>query len=167
MRNLVDNLLNCPPIWVIRIMAATILSLFSIYTAFWGVFPDMIQRSFHIGIILFLVYLAPLEKLSLNDILKSLKAYCFIILSLLSLLVMFYHIIFFDAINDRWGELTNYEFYLGLTATFFLLDATRRTIGWPIAILAISFLLYALLGNYLPGEAGHRGYSLNLSLIHI
>ena len=167
MRNLVDNLLNCPPIWVIRIMAATILSLFSIYTAFWGVFPDMIQRSFHIGIILFLVYLAPLEKLSLNDILKSLKAYCFIILSLLSLLVMFYHIIFFDAINDRWGELTNYEFYLGLAATFFLLDATRRTIGWPIAILAISFLLYALLGNYLPGEAGHRGYSLNRVMSHL
>jgi len=151
MKELVDNFLNCPPIWVIRIIAATILSLFSIYTAFWGVFPDMIQRSFHIGIILFLVYLAPLQNLSLNDLLKSLKTYVFIILSLLSLLVMFYQIIFFDAINDRWGELTNYEFYLGLAATFFLLDATRRTIGWPIAILAITFLLYALLGNYLPG----------------
>ena len=97
----------------------------------------------------------------------TLKAYFFIILSLLSLLVMLYQIIFFDAINDRWGELTNYEFYLGLAATFFLLDATRRTIGWPIAILAISFLLYALLGNYFPGEAGHRGYSVNRVMSHL
>ena len=167
MKHLVDKFLNCPPIWLIRIIAATILSVFSIYTAFWGVFPDMIQRSFHIGIILFLVYLAPLEKMSLSDLLKSLKSYIFIILSLLSLLVMFYQIIFFDAINDRWGQLTNYEFYLGVAATFFLLDATRRTIGWPIAILAITFLLYALLGSYLPGEAGHRGYSLSRVMSHL
>ena len=167
MRSIADNFLNCPPIWIIRIIAATILSFFSIYTAFWGVFPDMIQRSFHIGIILFLVYLAPLQNLSLSDLLKSLKSYLFIILALLSLLVMFYHIIFFDDINDRWGELTNYEFFLGLAATFFLLDATRRTIGWPIAILAITFLLYALFGNYLPGEAGHRGYSLFRVMSHL
>ena len=152
MRSIADNFLNCPPIWIIRIIAATILSFFSIYTAFWGVFPDMIQRSFHIGIILFLVYLAPLQNLSLSNLLKSLKSYLFIILALLSLLVMFYHIIFFDDINDRWGELTNYEFFLGLAATFFLLDATRRTIGWPIAILAITFLLYFSCKGFSNGE---------------
>ena len=50
---------------------------------------------------------------------------------------------------------------------FFLLDATRRTIGWPIAILAIAFLFYALLGNYFPGEAGHRGYSLQRVMSHL
>ena len=116
---------------------------------------------------MFLVYLSPLQKMSMTDLLKSLKTYLFIMLALLSLLVMFYHIIFFDAINDRWGELTSYEFYLGLAATFFLLDATRRTIGWPIAILAITFLLYALFGNYLPGEAGHRGYSLFRIMSHL
>ena len=167
MMNLLDKFLACPPIWIIRIIAASILSLFSIYTAFFGVFPDMIQRSFHIGIILFLVYLFPLQNLSYNDLFRSLKAYFFIILSLLSLLVMVYQIIFFDAINDRYGELTNYEFYLGLAATFFLLDATRRTIGWSISILAIIFLLYALLGSYLPGEAGHRGYSLHRIMSHL
>ena len=145
--NLLDKFLLCPPIWIIRITAASILSLFSIYTAFFGVFPDMIQRSFHIGIILFLVYLFPLQNLSYNDLLRSFKSYLFIILSLLSLLVMLYQIIFFDAINDRYGELTSYEFYLGLAATFFLLDATRRTIGWSISILAIIFLLYALLSS--------------------
>ena len=167
MMNLLDKFLACPPIWIIRIIAASILSLFSIYTAFFGVFPDMIQRSLHIGIILFLVYLFPLQNLSYNDLFRSLKAYFFIILSLLSLLVMVYQIIFFDAINDRYGELTNYEFYLGLAATFFLLDATRRTIGWSISILAIIFLLYALLGSYLPGEAGHRGYSLHRIMSHL
>jgi TRAP-type uncharacterized transport system fused permease subunit len=160
MRTFVDTILNCPPIWLVRIFAATLLSGFSIYTAFWGVFPDMIQRSFHIGMILFLVYLAPLEKMSLSELVKSIKGYLFIAVAILSLLVMIYQIIFFDAINDRYGDLTYYEFYLGLAATFFLLDATRRTIGWPITILAIIFLSYAVLGNFLPGEAGHRGYSL-------
>jgi len=60
MKKLIDDIINCPPVWTIRILAASILSLFSIYTAFFGVFPDMIQRSFHIGIILFLVYLISL-----------------------------------------------------------------------------------------------------------
>ena len=167
MKKLIDDIINCPPVWTIRILAASILSLFSIYTAFFGVFPDMIQRSFHIGIILFLVYLMPLQNMSLEALFKSFKTYIFMILALLSLLVMFYQIIFFDAINDRYGELTNYEFYIGLAATFFLLDATRRTIGWPIAILAIAFLFYALLGNYFPGEAGHRGYSLHRVMSHL
>ena len=144
MKKIIDDIINRPPVWTIRILAASILSLFSIYTAFFGVFPDMIQRSFHIGIILFLVYLMPLQNMSLEALFKSFKTYIFMILALLSLLVMFYQIIFFDAINDRYGELTNYEFYIGLAATFFLLDATRRTIGWPIAILAIEFLFYAL-----------------------
>ena len=152
-----DNILGRSPIWLIRICAAILLSGFSIYTAFWGVFPDMIQRSFHIGMILFLVYLYPLEKMSFGELAKSIKGYFLICVAILSLMVMIYQIIFFDAINDRYGDLTYYEFYLGLAAICFLLDATRRTIGWPITILAIVFLSYALLGNFLPGEAGHRG----------
>ena len=167
MKNISKSITGYPPIWVIRIFAASVLSLFSIYTAFWGVFPDMIQRSFHIGIILFLVYLSPIEKLTFAKLGKSFKSYLLVIVAVSSLLVMFYQIIFFDAINDRYGDLTNLEFYLGLAATCFLLDATRRTIGWPITILAIIFLFYALLGNFLPGEAGHRGYSLTRVMSHL
>jgi TRAP transporter 4TM/12TM fusion protein len=167
MKPFVDNILNYPPIWLVRISAAILLSAFSIYTAFWGVFPDMIQRSFHIGMILFLVYLYPLEKMSFGELIKSARGYMFVSVAILSLLVMVYQIIFFDEINDRYGDLTNYEFYLGLVAIFFLLDATRRTIGWPITILAIVFLTYALLGNFLPGEAGHRGYSLTRVVSHL
>ena len=167
MKPFVDNILGYSPIWAIRICAAILLSGFSIYTAFWGVFPDMIQRSFHIGMILFLVYLYPLEKMSFGELAKSIKGYFLICIAILSLMVMIYQIIFFDAINDRYGDLTYYEFYLGLAAICFLLDATRRTIGWPITILAIVFLSYALLGNFLPGEAGHRGYSLNRIVSHL
>ena len=167
MKNIVQSIKTCPPIWLIRISAATLLSIFSIYTAFWGVFPDMIQRSFHIGIILFLVYLSPIEKLPFSQLVKSSKGYFLFIGAVASLLVMLYQIIFFDAINNRYGDLTDLEFYLGLAATCFLLDATRRTIGWPITILAIIFLFYALLGNFLPGEAGHRGYSLSRVMSHL
>ena len=167
MKSFVDDILNCPPIWLVRISAAILLSAFSIYTAFWGVFPDMIQRSFHIGMILFLVYLYPLEKMSFRELVKSARGYIFICVAILSLMVMIYQIIFFDAINDRYGDLTYFEFYLGLVAIFLLLDATRRTIGWPITILALVFLGYALLGNFLPGEAGHRGYSLTRVISHL
>ena len=90
MKNIVQSIKTCPPIWLIRISAATLLSIFSIYTAFWGVFPDMIQRSFHIGIILFLVYLSPIEKLPVSQLIKSSKGYFLLIGAVASLLVMFY-----------------------------------------------------------------------------
>ena len=106
MKSFVDDILNCPPIWLVRISAAILLSAFSIYTAFWGVFPDMIQRSFHIGMILFLVYLYPLEKMSFRELVKSARGYLFICVAILSFMVMVYQIIFFDAINDRYGDLT-------------------------------------------------------------
>jgi len=49
--------------------------------------------------------------------------------------------------------------WFGAIAILVLLEATRRSIGYAIVILAIIFLLYAYFGNLIPGIAGHRGYS--------
>lgn len=73
--------------------------------------------------------------------------------------VVFYHVVFFEAVANRWGELTELEFWLGTICIVALLEATRRTVGWAIVILAIVFLLYAFAGPWLPGMFAHRGYS--------
>lgn len=41
-----------------------------------------------------------------------------------------------------------------------ILEATRRSLGWPLVILTVLFLLYALFGKYLPYPFWHRGYSI-------
>ena len=40
-----------------------------------------------------------------------------------------------------------------------LLEATRRSMGWPLPIIAIYFMAYALAGPIFPGLLQHAGAS--------
>lgn len=149
----------------IRAGVAVILAVFSLYSAFFGVFSDMIQRSFHLALVLFLVYTA---HGAFNK--KSPRTYELLVDSALLIIgfsVLIYHVVFFNEISGRWGELTQLEFWLGSLCILTLLEATRRSIGWPIVILAIIFLGYAFLGPQLPGLLNHRGYSFERVVSHL
>lgn len=53
------------------------------------------------------------------------------------------------------------DFLIGGVALILILEATRRSIGSTLTILASIFLFYALAGQYLPGWLfEHRGFSL-------
>jgi len=53
------------------------------------------------------------------------------------------------------------DFYIGGFGLLLILEATRRSIGLTLPILAIVFLLYAFFGQYLPSWLfPHRGYSI-------
>jgi len=145
---------------IIRFACAFALAAFSLYTAFFGIMSDMIQRSVHLGLVLVLVFLGALVPSSLRLIKTSGLRVVSIVLAMVGLLTMLYQVWYFNEIASRYGELTQAEFYIGIVATLILLEATRRTIGWPIVILAVVFLLYAYFGNLLPGVAGHRGYNV-------
>jgi TRAP transporter 4TM/12TM fusion protein len=149
--------------WAIGIMSALLVSL-TLYTAYFGVFPDGLQRSAHLLLAMALVYIGALRALvsadgssGLNTTLQKL----WILLVLAGGIVTTgHHIVNFDAINDRWGEITDYEIVFAVVLLVTLFDACRRTIGWPIVILAAIFIAYGLFGAYLPDGLAHRGYSL-------
>ncbi len=48
-----------------------------------------------------------------------------------------------------------------------LLEATRRSVGWPLPIISILFLLYALYGRYMPGILVHPGASVSQLIDHL
>ena len=149
--------------WAIGIVSALLVSL-TLYTAYFGVFPDGLQRSAHLLLAMALVYIGALRALvsadgssGLNTTLQKL----WILLVLAGGVVTTgHHIVNFDAINDRWGEITDYEIVFAVVLLVTLFDACRRTIGWPIVILAAIFIAYGLFGAYLPDGLAHRGYSL-------
>ncbi len=136
---------------------AVVLASFSLYSAFFGVFPDMIQLPVHIGLVLMLVFGTAALGEATGGAGARLAAAA---LLAGSIVVMGYHVLFHQAVAERYGELTGPELYLGIAAIVLLLEATRRSIGWAIVVLACVFLLYAYFGNLLPGVAGHRGYSV-------
>lgn len=47
----------------------------------------------------------------------------------------------------------------GVIAILVTLEIARRTLGWGLPVLAVLVILYALLGQYLPGGLGHGGFS--------
>ena len=49
-------------------------------------------------------------------------------------------------------------------AVILVLDATRRTIGSALPIVALAFVLYAIAGPWMPGALQHRGLSLEILL---
>ena len=48
---------------------------------------------------------------------------------------------------------------MGTIMIFVLLVATYKTTGWPLVITCCIFLVYALLGPYMPGFLAHKGYT--------
>ncbi|MDI7260774.1 MAG: TRAP transporter permease [Thermodesulfobacteriota bacterium] len=63
-------------------------------------------------------------------------------------------------IMNRAGRFLDVDVIIGTTLILLILEAARRSTGWPVPIVAICFLLYALLGPYLPEFLIHKGYSI-------
>ena len=73
-----------------------------------------------------------------------------IVLSLLALAVCLYQVFNEGALYKRL-RLKPHEFWIGVMGLLLLLEATRRVVGLPIVVIAVSFLLIAVFGRYLPG----------------
>ena len=58
-----------------------------------------------------------------------------------------------------------HEVAFGVIAVGTVIELTRRLVGWPIAVVAVVAILYALYGRYLPGEFAHRGFSLERVMV--
>ncbi|MDA8716735.1 TRAP transporter fused permease subunit [Alphaproteobacteria bacterium] len=137
---------------------STALVIFSLYTAMFGVFPDMIQRGAHISAVIGLVYVRLFGLDSVGGL--SWSRIKFFGLGLIGSAVLGYQFFFYEDVVSRFGSITNYEMPIAVLAIILLLDATRRTIGWSMVGLAIFFLIYAFYGRYFPGLLAHRGYDM-------
>ncbi len=151
---------------------AIIWSLFQLWYASpfpfifnFGMFKGLPARAIHLGFALTLAFLIfPIskeKKISLFDILIS-------FLGAFSCLYIYF---FYDQLVDRGGVLLNLtisdkfnlpvELIIGSCGILILLEATRRVIGLPLVIIAISFLLFSYFGRYAPEIISHGGLSLN------
>ena len=134
------------------------LVLFSLYTAAFGVWPDVMQRGVHLSLAIILVYLHAATRAQESG--NRFSVLALLALAVLGLCTAGYQVVFYDAVVSRYGAMTNAEIIVAAVAVVVLLDATRRTIGWSMVILALVFLAYAFWGNLLWGDIAHRGYDL-------
>ncbi|MFZ5650219.1 MAG: TRAP transporter permease [Bacillota bacterium] len=59
------------------------------------------------------------------------------------------------------SPLSTVEYVMGIIAIAAVLEATRRAIGLPMALIALFFFAYTSFGEYLPPPFGHSGFPLD------
>lgn len=139
-------------------------SCFQLYTAIFGVLDAMLQRSIHLAFGLTLVYiLYPSSKKFSRHKLHPLD----VALAGLAAFVCLYVYFNYSALVLRAGRVSQMDMIVGIIAILLVLEAARRVIGWPMVIIALVFIAYALFGRYIPGPLAHRGVKMPNLVQHL
>jgi len=143
---------------------AIAFSCFQLYTALFGVFDAMLQRSIHLSFGMALIYLLyPTSKKWPRDRLHPLD----LGLAIVGALVPTYIIMNYAELVLRAGTATVPDMIIGTLGILLVLEAARRIVGIPIVIIAVLFLAYAFVGPWLPGQLAHRGVDLGDLVQHL
>lgn len=89
------------------------------------------------------------------------------LLALASIAVVAYPLWDFEEFIYRAALPTELDQFFGAVAMILILEATRRTTGWVLPVVAITFLAYASFGAYLPPPWTHQGYQLDRLVGHM
>ncbi len=141
------------------------------YTVF--TMPSILFYAWHLLIGLILIFLYhPLGKGKEKEMSPAMTAVCKAadwILIAMTLVVSGYVIFNFDTYTTTMQNnmMTTELFVLGIIITLIVLEAGRRMLGNVLPIIAIIAIIYAMIGNRIPGLFGHRGYSLQRIVLAI
>ncbi len=145
--------------------AGVALSLFHVYTAGFGVLLELKHRATHLAFVMGLIFLTfPARKRLVSQ--RAVPWYD-LVLAALGSGFSIYILWNFDALLQRSGSPTPLDLAWGAVAIVMVLEATRRTMGWPLPLLGLLFLAYAYFGPYFPGFLAHRGYSISRIIDHL
>lgn len=146
------------PVAVVASAIAVLFTVFQLYTGVFGAFPDLIQRSIHIGFAMTLAFLlysatnrSPKDRFSVLDLIAM----------ILGMIVCTHAALNYDRIMTNPGLSSRWDLILGIIATLLVLEMTRRILSWVLPAIGIITILYAYLGPHLPGLFAHRGFSLD------
>ncbi len=153
-------------------LTALAWSLFQLWIAsplpfefgFW-IFNDTEARSIHLAFALFLAYTA------YPTFISSPRHYIPIqdwILALVASFTAAYLYIFYLELADRPGMPTQTDIIVSCVGIVLLLEAARRSLGLPLLIVGIVFLVYTFFGSadWMPSLIQHKGQSLEKVASH-
>lgn len=134
------------------------LTLFQLYTGFYGTYVSLIQGAIHVGVAVSLVFM--LYPFAPGVDARRRPSWLDFQLALVALGVSAYIILNYDRLVTR-ALIIGYsetDFFVALTGILLVLEATRRSVGLPIVLIAIGAILYSVYGNHSPVFA-HPGIS--------
>src|SRR5699024_11200043 len=127
--------------WVVTFLAVY-LTIFHLYTGYFGTLPTQKQGAIHLGTALGIIFLLFPAKKGMHRKQKAVPWY--------------------DVISN--APVLGYDTFdiiVSVLGILLVLEATRRTVGLPIVIVASIAILYALFGKYVPTQVlSHSGFSI-------
>ncbi len=143
-------------------------SVFQLYTAGTGFYPEMIQRPVHLVFALSLVFLiyparGPARGKEGQTFWGDVAWYD-LLLSGLSLVGGAHLVWNYERLISRMhfvDPLDPLDIVIALLLIGLTLEACRRVVGWSLPTLASLFLVYQLLGPWMPGLLRHTGITLS------
>jgi len=150
-----------PATWIVGSLLF-ILSCFHYYTAGFGLLREATHRGIHLSFVLGLIFLVygfrKKSKKSRFLGIGGIPAHDWLLAIVTSVTCMYVPYVF-NELAFRVGDPLPIDVFFGTLMIIFTLEATRRSMGIALPIIAIGFILYALFGQHAPGVLVHPGAS--------
>jgi TRAP transporter 4TM/12TM fusion protein len=124
--------------------------IFHLTLIFSGLVPNLVSRPLHMALALPWAFIfmssTPFQRYT---------GYLFTILGLIATMWVAYNA---NSLGDQYGYISeNYQLWIAAVLLLSVLEMARRSIGWPLPLVAVLALAYGMFGQYIPGEFGHPG----------
>ncbi len=141
---------------------AVAMSLFHLWAAYGNINPYQLRYA-HVGFVLFLAFtLFPWRRAARNRF-----SWLDLGLALVSVAAMLYALWGGDDFLDRSTLPSRLDNFLGVVVMLLVLEAARRTTGWIMPFIVILFIVYAMVGRWLPAPWTHVGYDIGRLVGHM
>ena len=146
----------------ITMAIAIVMSLFHLYAAY-GIVPTQELRYTHVAFVLLLSFLLfPAAAAFRNRI-----RWWDVAPAVVCVAIIAYALAGGDDFTDRATSPERWDVIVGVIFIVLLLEATRRTTGLIMPVVAVFFIIYAMAGPHLPAPWTHRGYDLPRLVGHL
>ncbi|MBV6486776.1 MAG: TRAP transporter fused permease subunit [Pseudorhodoplanes sp.] len=141
---------------------AVAMSLFHLYAAY-DIVPTQELRYIHVGFVLVLCFLLfPVARRFRDGI-----RWWDVLMGAVVVAIFAYALSGGDDFTDRATVPNRLDVFVGVVFIVLLIEATRRTIGWIVPVIALCFIAYALAGPWLSPPWNHRGYGFDALVGHL
>jgi len=128
------------------------MAVFHIYTALFGTLDALMQRSVHLGLGLILVFLVHVTGKSEKG--RTVGKLDVVLIAAVVVMVAYIFVRYDWITVGRFplvSPLAWYDYFLGIICILLALEGARRVVNPALVYVGIGFLIYPLVGPYLPG----------------
>jgi TRAP transporter 4TM/12TM fusion protein len=150
------------------------LSFFHYYTAGFGLLRETTHRGVHMAFVLGLIFLVFSMRRKDNRLVPRARLRAPLGIGLhdwvcaaAAVAASLYVPYIFDDLAFRVGNPMPMDVLMGTVLVAVLLEATRRSVGWPLPVIAVLMMLYALYGRHFPGIFVHPGATWSGLINHL